>query len=50
MADRRKREIVDAITEQLKELIEQDENTAGAAETLHNILPLPSADSLKKEA
>ena len=40
MADRRKREIVEAITELLKELIEQDENTAGAAEEKKETEPL----------
>lgn len=40
MADRRKREIVEAITELLKELIDQDENTAGAAEEKKEIEPL----------
>ena len=40
MADRRKREIVEDITELLKELIEQDENTAGAAEEKKETEPL----------
>ena len=40
MVDRRKREIVEAITELLKELIEQDENTAGAAEEKKETEPL----------